>query len=93
MSLLFTLYSIEHNKVIGYRFSQLIQVANNALQHYTCHFDIILKAIKVYDRYESLMGKQSFRKKIREYSYCRQNLKYDNVIIELFPNLIENLVN
>jgi len=70
---LFTIFSIKHNNVVGFRFTKLIQVANNALEHYRNFNSIIIKAIHYYDRYEELSQKESFNKKVNNLKNVEQD--------------------
>jgi len=85
--ILFTIMSIKQNCVIGFGFSNLIQVANNALQHYKKFNSVIIKAIHFYDRYEELSEKESFTKKINEQKNTEQDYSFDYIFKSIFPEL------
>ncbi|MBF9255784.1 hypothetical protein I2I11_20970 [Pontibacter sp. 172403-2] len=86
-----TLLSFKYNRVIGFGFNALIQVVNNALQHYTEYGDLILDSLVHYKRVNELSQKPSFNKKLEEYqrSNYRQNHEHDDVFRIIFPELFK----
>lgn len=85
--IIFTIESIINKKVIGYRFQKLIQVANNAIDHYPQHLNLIIKAMQIYNVYDELMSIKSFASKMENVKKVDQNHKYDDILRLIFPKL------
>lgn len=88
--ILFSLYSIINNRIVSFRFSNVIQVVNNALEHYKEYRDLIIQTLVLYDRYDEFSQKESFRKKIEQHNQNKvvQTSEYDDIISLVFPGLI-----
>jgi hypothetical protein len=85
--IIFTIESIKNKRVIGYKFPKLIQIANNAIEHYQDHYDLIIRAMQIYGVYDELITIKSFSTKIENIKPIEQNHKYDELLKLIFPNL------
>ena len=85
--ILYTLFSLRNNSVVGFGFPQLISVANNAIQHYRSFSEIIIHAMKVYKHFDIFMQKDSFRKKINNLIDIEQDNSLDVALQRIFPEL------
>lgn len=88
---IFTLLSMKFGKILSFRFSNMIQVANNALEHYKEYGDLFVKAFHVYGFYDDFMQKSSFVKKISllDMSKTERLEKYKSTLKQIFPELFE----
>jgi len=87
--ILFTFLSIYHRKPIGFAFSNLIQVINNALEHY-CNFgELVIKALEINGLLEECKTKKSFNNKVAKLrnNTISQDIEFNEVLMELFPDL------
>lgn len=85
--ILYTLFSIRNNSVVGFGFPQLISVANNAIQHYRSHSKILIHAMKVYNLFDEFMKIDSFRKKIDNLKDIEQDTSLNVALKRIFPEL------
>ena len=85
--IIFTLFSIINNTVIGFKFTSLIQVANNALEHYLEYSELIIHAMKIYEVYDELIKRNSFKKKIDNLKSTKQNDANSDILKLIFPQL------
>lgn len=85
--IIYTIESFKNKRVIGYKFPKLIQIANNAVEHYQDHLNLILKAMQIFGVYDELIEIKSFSKKIENIKQIEQNHKYDELLKLIFPKL------
>lgn len=87
--ILFTFLSIYHKRPIGFAFSNLIQVVNNALEHYSNFGELTIKALDINGLLEEYKTKKSFNSKVTKLrnNNISQNIEFNEVLMELFPDL------
>jgi hypothetical protein len=84
-----TLLSLKFGRIVSFKFSNMISVANNALEHYKEFGNLFVHAFHIYDVYDSFMEKPSFAKKI-QLSNSTNTEKLDRYAVllqDLFPEL------
>lgn len=86
-----SLISLKYNRVIGYKFPNILALSNNALNSYKEFSTIYLRACKKYNRYDELNTKPSFTKKVEQIQNETpfQDSLYDDIINTMFPELFE----
>lgn len=90
---LFVILSFKLNKPIHFNYPNLLGIINNAIQHYRESGEIILKAMKHYDRLEHIkqldLRKGTFRKKLSEFELNKpiQDKEFEEIVMTLFPEL------
>ena len=84
-----TLLSFKHGRIISFRFSYMIQLANNALEHYKEFGNLFVQAFQIYDLYKGFMEKPSFVKKLDslDTSNTEKLDKYAGLLQDVFPEL------
>lgn len=95
LNILFVILSLKLNKPVFFNFPNLLGVLNNAFnsEFYKSNGDIILKALEVYSRKESVNELDSrkgvFRKKIFLYEQDKpvQNKEFEEITKKIFPEL------
>lgn len=90
--LLFTLQSAAGKKIVGYRFSNWVSLANNAIEHHNKYWDYIEMAFKKYGVWDLVLEsdkKGTFQKKLSTlYSNMPdQNYDFDEVFRDLYSEL------
>ena len=87
---LYTLYAIKFNKIVGFGFTNFIQVVNNALEHYSGFFQLFLTALEVYGRFDEVKSRDSFIKKVDQAKLkgVGQSSEFNDIIKKLFPEII-----
>ena len=94
--MLYGLYSVKHNKVVGYNYDRLIQLANLVLEYNKNYAYVFLWALIEYERkpeIETQDTNRTFKKKVAAYKKERKNnplldeSKYDALFTLLFPKL------
>lgn len=91
---LLTVASFKLRRPFGINFHNLLGVANNALQHYRSHIELILHAMEVYDvayDIEKRDHKNTFKQRLEDYyeTMPPQDPDLGEVVFELFPELNE----
>lgn len=86
-----SLISLKYNRVIGYKFPNILALSNNALNYYKEFSTIYLKACKKYNQYNDLITKPSFKKKVEQIQneIPFQDSSYDDILNIMFPELFE----
>jgi hypothetical protein len=90
---LFVILSLKMNKPISFNFPNLLGVINNAIQFYKESGEVILKAMRYYERTRQIMEldsrKGTFKKKLAEFETNKpiQNKEFEEIVINLFPEL------
>ncbi|MBB1193770.1 hypothetical protein DNC80_08835 [Flavobacterium sp. SOK18b] len=90
---LFVILSLKMNKPISFNFPNLLGVINNAIQFYRESGEVILKAMRYYERTRQIMEldsrKGTFKKKLAEFETNKpiQNKEFEEIVINLFPEL------
>ena len=85
--ILYTLYSIKNNFVVGFGYSHLISVANNALQHYKGFSEIIINAMQLYGLVDELLTRKSFKKLYKNHIVIDQDDSMTEALKKVFPEL------
>lgn len=83
------LLSLKYRTIIYFRFKQMVQVANNALEHYQDFGNFLLNGLQHYNHFEELSQKESFLKKVQSYNVNSSTKlhKYRKVLYDIFPEL------
>lgn len=89
---LYTLISIKLGRVVGFKFPKLISVIHNEFYHRKKYYELIMKALKKYNRFSSILAQDqngSLRKKINDISTANieQEKKFDEVFKTILPEL------
>lgn len=86
---LLSILSLKYNRVIGYRFANILALSNNALNSYKKFSTIYLKACKKYNRYDELISRQTFQNKVKsiQAEIPFQDSSCDEIIRSIFPEL------
>jgi hypothetical protein len=95
--LLFSILSFKSNKVIGYKFENLIQVAHQAFSKKE-FMQVFINAIESYYGLNKLLVEDKsgkLKEKFIEFSNLKpkQNLEYDEMIFLIFPEAVKNTVD
>lgn len=91
--ILFVILSLKFDKPIHFKFPNLLGVMNNAIERYKEDVEIMLKAIKVYDREEEISKldakKGVFKHKIESYQKDKpiQDRSFVTIAEIIFPEL------
>lgn len=85
-----TMLTARHNKIIGFGFKNLIEVANNAIHNYKDVWHYIERVLRHYKRWDALIEsdtKGTFREKLRDYQGAgvEKNYEAEAVLFKLFP--------
>jgi hypothetical protein len=86
---LMTLFTFRYQKIVSFKFTNMVSVMNNALQHYGDFTDLFWRAASVYKIHDELMAAPSIKKKIAQFTArpTVQNHVYDAMLEEIFPEL------
>lgn len=93
--ILFVILSLKKGTPIAYHFPNLLGVLNNAFTHHKNSIELILKAIKVYDREKEILELDSrkgvFQRFLQDYQNEKtpQNEQLGEIIKIVFPELNE----
>jgi len=84
-----TIFSAKYNRIINFRYTNLVQVANNGLEHYKEFTALLMKAFYIYQRQAELETKPSYLKKVEALSNfpVPQSTEFDSVLSAIFPEL------
>jgi len=90
---IFSILSLEHDRVIGFGFKNLKEVTNNFFEYHTDFGDIYLHAMKVFKRYDNLIYSDKSDKmkiKIERFKNNKpgQRTDFNDLFYELFPELV-----
>ena len=96
ITLLWTIFSLKNNEVIGYKFKNLRALLNQRFEYSKEYGDLTLLALDVYGRLDELKVDKKFdilEKKLKKYENERveQDKYYDNIIYKIFPELDSQL--
>lgn len=85
-----TMLTAKHNKIIGFGFQNLVEVANNAVHNYKSVWHLIERVFRHYKRWDTLIENDTngtFREKLRAYQEgnVEKNFDAEAVLIWLFP--------
>jgi len=94
-TILFTILSAKRKKVIGFRFSNLLGLANHAIQHYPSYWEFIDRAFEVFGTKEEIRKldkKGTFENKEKMFKWGNHKLKKEfiPVISDLFCKTMES---
>ena len=84
----YTLLTMYTGEIIGFGFSRIIQVANNALDYYSQFSKIILESIEHYGHLDELVKKKSFQGKMELALNKSYDSSYDDLFRKIFPGLV-----
>lgn len=89
---LLSIVSFKMKRPVGINYPNLLGIANNAIQHYRDHGDILIKAMHHYDVYDEIVGKDKkkvFREKQQDFEKYKpiQDKEFVEVVTALFPEL------
>ncbi|WP_428331550.1 NACHT domain-containing protein [Mucilaginibacter sp.] len=86
---LMTLFTFRYQKIVSFKFANMVSVMNNALQHYGDFTDIFWRAASAYQIHDELMTAPSIKKKVLQFKArpVVQNHQYDAMLEEIFPEL------
>ena len=91
--ILFTIYSIKCNKIIGFGFNNFTALANNALTYYNNFYNVFHQALKCYNEkyhlYDELRKKTSFLNKEQNIinNMPHQKTEYNDIFKIVFPEI------
>lgn len=93
IGIIFTLYSIKKQKVIGYENSSIIWLLNNFIEHYEKYVHIMFKMIDVHNLRDFILDqdrKHTFKKKVNKHRTKNiiKEKKYNKLLSILFPELV-----
>ena len=85
--------SIRKNRIRGFKFTNWIAFANNAIYHYKNYWEYIelaLKKWKIWDKLIDEDKKETFRKKLQEFysNMPEQEYDVDDIFQDLYPELM-----
>jgi hypothetical protein len=91
---IFTIASFKKGKPFGYRFRNLLAVANNALEHYKQFGEVLIEAMHHYNAYATIKAldrKGTFQSKMDAFKTAApsQNLELTKIILEIYPELMK----
>ncbi len=92
-SVLYTLESIKHSRIVGFRISNFIALCNNSLEYHGDFWIYIQNALKAYELQEKVMDsdkKGSFKKKLdlhQKDKHLEYNYRYHLMIELIFPEI------
>ena len=79
----------KHNRIIGFGFKSLIEVANNAVHNYKTVWHYIERVLRHYKRWDALIESDkngTFREKLKAYQEANVKKFYgDPILMKLFP--------
>ena len=83
------LFSAKCKRIINFRFSNFLQVANNALEHYNGHNELFIRAFSIYGWIAELEAKASYQKKVEALRRAnnRETHDFDTLFSAVFPEL------
>jgi hypothetical protein len=88
---LMILFSFRFGRIISSRFPNMVQVVNNAFQHYPGFAVLFMRGMRVYNLLEEMESVPSVKKKIIAYEQrsVPQNHQYDPIFESVFPLLFQ----
>ncbi|WP_448698127.1 hypothetical protein ACFGVR_15000 [Mucilaginibacter sp. AW1-3] len=88
---LMILFSFRFGRILSSRFPNMVQVVNNAFQHYPEFSRLFIRALHVYNLFEEMEKVSSVKKKISAFEArsTPQNQQYDHVFEAIFPLLFQ----
>lgn len=92
MNIILAIISFKQGKPIGFNYPNLLGVANNAIQFYREHGDLMLYAMKYYKVYDEIKNrdkKGTFKLKEEDYAKYKpvQDIEFNEIAFEIFPEL------
>lgn len=89
---LFSIISFKMKKPVGFNYPNLLGVANNAIQHYRDHGDILIKSMYHYEVYNDIIErdkKKVFQGKQKDFEKYKpiQDKEFVEIVMHLFPEL------
>ncbi len=87
-----TILSFKQGKPVGFNYSNLLEVANNAMKNYREHGDLILYAMKYYNAYSNIKErdkKGTFSLKEQDFYTNKpiQDREFNEIVYEIFSEL------